>query len=297
MFDGQAALVTGSGGGIGRETALLFASHGARVVVNDLGGDVRGEGASSGPAEETARMIREAGGEAAVSTDSVAEWESAQRIVATALDAFGRIDFVINNAGNVRWAAFPELPIEDYLSIRSVHLDGTFYISRAAAPHLAAQRSGAYVHMTSTSGLMGHYNQANYCAAKAGIAGLSRGIALDMKQYGVRSNCIAPFAFSRMAAGVTRTPEQMAAIEKMKPEQNARLVVALCADAAADITGQNFITRGNEIFVAGQGFPVRSVHNGEEWSPETIVTHALPALRSSFTPPIGFGEYFTWPII
>lgn len=295
MLQGKVAIVTGSGGGIGRDTALLLASKGARVVVNDLGTSVLGEGQDGGPAEETARMIRQAGGEAVASCDSVAEWKSAHRIVETALDAFGRVDIVINNAGNVRWGAFSELTEADYRSIVSIHLDGTFFVSRAAAPHFQKQQSGVYVHTTSTSGLMGHYNQAHYCGAKAGIAGLSKAIALDMKPYNVRSNCIAPFAFSRMASGLVRSPEQIAKLERMKPAQNAQLSVALASDASAGVNGQVFIVRGNEIFLAHQGWPVRSVHDANGWNPESIVEHALPALEMDFTPMQGFGEYFTWP--
>jgi NAD(P)-dependent dehydrogenase (short-subunit alcohol dehydrogenase family) len=297
MFEGKVAIVTGAGGGIGRATALLLAERGAKVIVNDLGGDVRGHGASHSLADETVALVRAAGGEAEASYDSVAEWESAQKIVQAALDHYGRLDIVINNAGNLRWAHFPEMPIDDYHSIMSVHMNGTFYVSRAAAPTFREQKGGVFVHTTSTSGVMGHYDQANYCAAKAGIAGLSRGIALDMKKYNVRSNCVAPFALSRMAEGVVRPPEHMAMLEKLKPVQNARLNAALCADEAKDITGQVFICRGNEIFVAGQGFPVKSVHEGAEWSPESIVAHAFPALKTGFTPAIGFNEYFTWGVI
>lgn len=296
MFEGKVAIVTGSGGGIGRETALTLAARGAKVIVNDLGGDVRGHGSSPSLADETVALIKAAGGEAAANYDSVAGWESAQKIVQAAMDIYGRLDIVINNAGNLRWAAFHEMPIEDYHSIVDVHLGGSFFVSRAAAPIFQKQQSGVYVHTTSTSGVMGHYNQVSYCAAKAGIVGLSRGIALDMKQYNVRSNCVAPFAFSRMA-GVVDSPEHIAILEKLKPAQNAQVNVALCADEAKDINGQVFICRGNEIFVAGQGFPVKSVHDGGEWTPEKIVEHGFPALKAGFTPTIGFNEYFVWDII
>lgn len=295
MFEGKVAIVTGAGGGIGRETALLFAKLGAKVVVNDLGTSVVGEGRSSGPAEETVRMIKDAGGEAAASTDSVSNWQSAHHIIQTALDHFGRLDIVVNNAGTVRWTAFSELDEESYRSIVSVHLDGTFFVSRAAAPHFQKQKSGVYVHTTSTSGLMGHYNQAHYCAAKLGVVGLSKAIALDMKPYNVRSNCIAPFALSRMAGGVVRSPEHMARLQKLQPAHNAQLTVGLAADAAKDVNGQVFIVRGNEILLAGQGFPTRAVHDANGWTPQTVVEHALPALAVGFTPVVGFNEYFTWP--
>lgn len=297
MLEGRVAIVTGSGGGIGRETALILASKGAKLIVNDLGSDVRGDGRSQGLADETVALIREAGGEAVASYDSVSEWESAQKIVQAAMDHYGRLDIVINNAGNVRYAHFPDLTIDDYFAIMNVHMNGTFFVSRAAAPIFRDRMGGVYVHMTSSSGIMGHYDQANYCAAKAGIVGLSRGIALDMKKYNVRSNCVAPFAFTRMAGDAARSPEHLATLQKMKPVQNARMIVALCLDEAKDVTGQVFITRGNEIFIAGQGFPVGSVHDGNEWTPETICAHALPALQRGFTPPVGFIDYFTWGII
>lgn len=297
MFQGKSVVVTGAGGGIGREIAILLAERGARIVVNDLGGSTRGDGASSGPAEETAAMVRAAGGEAVVSTDSVASWEGGKRIIEAALDGFGGIDVVINNAGNYRVANFWEIGEEDYQAIVRTHLDGTFYVSRAAAPWFLKQNRGVYVHTTSTSGLMGAIKQAPYCAAKMGIVGLSKAIALDMKEYNVRSNCLAPFAFSRMAEGLDRTPEQWEEIRKMKPVHNARLAVALASDAAADVNGQVFISRGNEIFLTHQGWPVGSIHEGNGWTPESIADHAFPALSRDFTPMKGFIDHFTWPIM
>jgi NAD(P)-dependent dehydrogenase (short-subunit alcohol dehydrogenase family) len=296
VLQDKVAIVTGAGAGIGRETALLLAAKGAKVVVNDLGTTVGGEGQSAAPAEETVRMIKSAGGEAAVSLDSVSTWKSAHRIVQAAMDSFGRLDIVINNAGNVRWGAFTELTEEDYRSILSVHLDGSFFVSRAAAVEFQRQKSGVFVHTTSTSGLMGHYNQAHYCVAKAAIVGLSKAIALDMKAYNVRSNCIAPFAATRMAAGVKRTPELEARLARMKPAQNAQLSVALASDAAKAVNGQVFIVRGNEIFLAGQGFPVRGMQDSAGWSPESIAAQVFPAFASQFTPVVGFNDYFTWEI-
>lgn len=297
MFDNKVAIVTGSGNGIGREIALLLAAKGAKVVVNDLGGSVVGEGASSAPAEETAAMIRAAGGEAAVSTDSVSDWKSAHRIVETALDAFGKVDIVINNAGNLRWKPFWEVDAEEFDAIVKTHLYGTFNVSRAAAPHFKERGSGVYVHTTSTSGLIGHYDQAHYCAAKAGIVGLSKAIALEMKAFNVRSNCVAPFANSRMAAGVVKSPEAMKALQALTPAQNAQLAVALASDAAKHVNGQVFISRGNEILLTHQGLPKNSVRRAAGWTPETILSEAMPAMQHDFTPLIGFGELFTWPAV
>ena len=174
MLEGKVAVVTGAGGGIGREIAVAMALAGARVVINDIGVSLTGEGGSATPAEQTRQIIEQRGGQAAISTDSVAEWESAQRIIATALDAFGRIDIVVNNAGVLRDVIFHKMTPRDWNFVIDVHLNGSFYVSRAAAEHFRAQESGAYVHMTSTSGLVGNFGQANYSAAKLGITALSK---------------------------------------------------------------------------------------------------------------------------
>ena len=212
MNEGKVAIVSGAGGGIGREIALALAQTGASVVVNDIGVSVSGEGGSATPAEETKRLIEDAGGTAAIDTHSVDSWERARAIVATALDAFGRIDIVVNNAGILRDTIFHKMTAEQWLSVVGVHLNGSFFLSRAAAEHFRRQESGAFVHMTSTSGLIGNFGQANYAAAKLGICALSKSIALDMRRFNVRSNCIAPFAWSRMTSEIPAdTDEQRAA--------------------------------------------------------------------------------------
>ena len=218
LLEGKVALVTGAGGGIGRDFALAMAAAGAKVLVNDLGTSVKGEGSDAGPAQKVVDEINAKGGSAAASTDSVAEWESANRIVQCALDAFGRIDVVVNNAGILRDRFFFNMSVEEWRAVIDVHLNGSFYVARAAAPYFKSQQSGgAYVHMTSTSGLIGNLGQANYSAAKLGIVGLSKSIALDMAKYNVRSNCIAPFAWSRMIGSIpTETDDQKARVEKLK---------------------------------------------------------------------------------
>ena len=297
-LDGKVAVVTGAGGGIGREIALAMALAGAQVVVNDVGASLAGEGGSAGPGEQTKQIIEQRGGQAATSTDSVADWAGAQRIVQAALDHFGRVDVVVNNAGILRDAIFHKMQPEDWLSVIGVHLNGSFFVSRAAAEHFRKQEGGAYVHMTSTSGLIGNFGQANYAAAKLGITALSKSIALDMRRYGVRSNCIAPFAWSRMTSSIpAETPEQQARVAKLKemtPEKNAPLAVFLASDAAAGVTGQVFATRHNEIFLMGQSRPLRSVHRGEGWTPEAIADHAYPALRASFLPLDRSQDVFGW---
>ncbi|MCS6922103.1 MAG: SDR family oxidoreductase, partial [Elioraea sp.] len=274
MLEGKVAVVTGAGGGIGRELALAMAAAGAKVVVNDVGASVTGEGRDSGPAERVVAEIRARGGTAVANTDSVADWASANRIVATALDAFGRIDVVVNNAGILRDRMFFNMSVEEWRAVIDVHLNGSFYVARAAAPCFRSQNSGRYIHMTSTSGLIGNYGQANYAAAKLGIAALSKSIALDMARYKVTSNCISPFAWSRMIGTIPAdTPEQQARLEKLKRMEASKiapLAVWLASDAAADVTGQIFAVRANEIFLMSQSRPVRSVHRGEGWTPQTI---------------------------
>ena len=298
MLEGKVVVVTGAGGGIGRDIALQCAAQGARLVINDLGASVAGEGGDAGPAERVAAEIRAAGGEAAANTDSVSDVTSANRIVQTALDVYGRIDAVVNNAGILRDRYFHKMSVDEFDAVIKVHLYGGFFVSRAAANHFKEQGSGAYVHMTSTSGLIGNFGQANYAAAKLGLAALSKSIALDMQKFNVRSNCIAPFAWSRMIGSIpTDTPEQqarVAKIQQMTPAKIAPVAVYLLSDAAREVTGQIFAVRNNEIFLMSQPRPERSVHRSEGWTPETVASHAMPALKSGFYALDRSGDVFTW---
>ena len=298
MLKGKVVLVTGAGGGIGRDFALAMAAAGAKVLVNDLGTSVKGEGASGGPAQKVVEEIRASGGTAAASTDSVADWTSANRMVQAALENFGRIDAVVNNAGILRDRFFFNMSVEEWRAVIDVHLNGSFYVARAAAPHFKAQQSGAYIHMTSTSGLVGNLGQANYSAAKLGIVGLSKSIALDMAKYRVRSNCIAPFAWSRMIGSIpTETPDQQARVETLKSMQTAKiapLAVYLASDPAQEVSGQIFGVRANEIFLFSQNRPLRSVHRDGGWTPETVAAHAMPALRADFYPLERSQDVFSW---
>lgn len=298
MVEGKVAVVTGAGRGIGQAVSLLLARHGARVVVNDLGAGLDGEGADRAPAEETARDIHAGGGEAVVNGDSVAEPAGAARIVETALDSFGRIDVVVNNAGILRDRIFHRMEPRDWESVIGVHLMGSFYVSRAAAAHFRKQESGCYVHFTSTSGLVGNVGQANYAAAKLGIVALSKAIALDMSRFNVRSNAIAPFAWSRMIGSIpTEDTEQQARVAKLKemtPDKIAPMVVYLASDRAAGVSGQVFAVRNNEIFLMSQSRPLRSVHRAEGWTPQSIAEHAIPAMSAHFYPLDVSADVFSW---
>ncbi len=294
MVAEKVVVITGAGSGIGREFALAFAAQGARVVVNDLGRTESGGSA----AEVVVGEIRAAGGEAVASTDSVSEWVSAQRIVQTAMDHFGKVDCVVNNAGIVRDRFFFKMSLEEWQAVIDVHLNGSFYVARAAAPYFKAQNSGAYIHMTSTSGLIGNPGQANYSAAKLGLVGLSKSIALDMARYNVRSNCIAPFAWTAMTASVpTDDPETAARMEKLKtmePRKIAPLAVYLASDAGAGVSGQVFGVRANEIYLYSQPRVLRSVHRSDGWTPESIAEHAIPAMKNSFYENIPSPQLTTW---
>ena len=298
MLEGKVAVVTGSGGGIGREIAIMMAGQGAKVIINDVGASLSGEGGSATPAQQTKQLIEQRGGQAQISTDSVADWGSAQKIIQAAMDHFGRIDVVVNNAGILRDVIFHKMTPEDWLSVIGVHLNGSFFMSRAAAEHYRKQESGSFVHISSTSGLIGNFGQANYSAAKLGITALSKSIALDMKRYNVRSNCIAPFAWSRMTSSIpANTPEQQARVAKiqaMTPDKNAPMAVFLASDAAKDVTGQVFGTRMNELILFSSPRPIRIVHRAEGRTPENIADHALPALKSAFMPLDRSGEVFSW---
>jgi NAD(P)-dependent dehydrogenase (short-subunit alcohol dehydrogenase family) len=295
---GKTAIVTGAGRGIGRGIAMLLAKEGARVVVCDIGASLQGEGSDTGPAQETVDVIKKTGGEAIASTLSITEPKNAEAIVKMALEAFGRIDILVNNAGILRDVIFHKMSWSDWSDVIAVHLNGAFNMSRAVAPLFREQNSGAFVHMTSTSGLVGNFGQANYMAAKLGIMGLSRGIALDMARFNVRSNCIAPFAFTRMIESIPTQSEQdkrrLEAFQRMTPEKIAPLAVFLCSDAASGITGQILSVRNNEIYLFNQPRPVKTIHRAGGWTPEQIAAELNPAFASLFTPLERSEDVFNW---
>jgi len=289
VLDGKVVIVTGGGNGIGKECALLAGREGASVLVNDLGGGLKGEDAgSSGPAEQVAQEIRAAGGKALSNSDSVTDYDAVVAMCEQAKKEFGGLHGIINPAGILRDGMFHKMAPEDWRAVIDVHLHGAFNVTRASIEFFREQQDGSYVLFTSTSGLIGNIGQANYAAAKLGVMGLSRIIAMENLAKNVRSNIIAPFAWTRMIASIPVKDEASAArVERMKngmrADQVAQLAVALCADGAKDTTGQIFAVRGNEVFLFNQPRPVRALARLEGWTPQSLIDQALPALKANYT--------------
>jgi NAD(P)-dependent dehydrogenase (short-subunit alcohol dehydrogenase family) len=297
VLEGKVMVITGAGNGIGAEIAKLAATSGAKVVVNDFGVTPAGEGGDSTVAGRVVDEIRSRGGEAVASVRNVADWDSAHGIIQDALDAYGRIDVLVNNAGILRDTMFHKMTRADFDSVDDVNLRGVFYVSRAAAPHFKNQQSGCYVHMTSSSGLIGNIGQVNYGSTKLGVAGLSKCIALDMQRFGVTSNAIAPFAWTRMVATIPETPENKKRIEvnrRLKPERVAPMVVALASDGGRRTTGQIFGVRNNEIYLFSQPRPIRTAHRGEGWTVQACLDVAIPMMQPSFYPLDKSRDVFSW---
>lgn len=298
MLDGKVVAVTGAGRGIGREIALLAAREGALVVVNDLGGNEGGEGADVGPARAVVEEITSFGGQAIVNGADISDASGAQSIVEDAVRIWGRLDAVINNAGVLRDRIFHKMSRADWDDVIRINLNGYFYVSKAAGLQFKEQGGGAFVHFTSTSGLIGNVGQANYSAAKMGVVGLSNSIALDMQRFGVRSNCIAPFAWSRLTASIpAETEAEKARVERFKSmsaDKIAPLAVFLASDEARDVNGQIFTVRKNEIFLMSVPRPIRSMHRSEGWTPATIASDLLPAFKPSFHALARSADIFGW---
>jgi len=286
ILEGKTILVTGGGRGIGRECALAAAKYGAKVLVNDLGGGMAStEDGSIGPAQEVVNEIRAAGGTAAANGGNVAKIEDVAQMVEQAKDELGGLHGVINPAGILRDLTLHKMTEADWDSVLAVHLRGSFNIVKTTIEHFREQREGSYVLFGSTAGLIGNVAQANYAAAKMGIVGLSRVVAIEGQSRNIRSNVLAPFAWTRMMDSIVpQNEEQAARLDRMKKtmraDQVAEFAVALCAPGA-DISGQIYAVRGDEILLFSQPRPIRSVSRIGGWDVNSILEAGLPSLKPS----------------
>ena len=283
---GRSAIVTGAGRGIGRAIAELLAAEGAGVVVNDLGSAVDGTGTSTGVADEVAAAIRARGGNAVANHDSVTDFAAAERLIATAAKEFGAVDVLVNNAGILRDRMIFNMSEEEWDAVIAVHLKGTFNCTRHASRIMREQRRGSIISISSTSGVYGNSGQANYGAAKDGIAGLTRVAARDLGRYGITVNAVCPGAMTRMAATVPQTArerrterglstglgERTFPLQNFGPENVAPFVVYLATDAARDINGQTFLVMAGLVALLGYPAPVRTIQRDHRWTPEEIAT-------------------------
>jgi NAD(P)-dependent dehydrogenase (short-subunit alcohol dehydrogenase family) len=246
LLDGKVAVVTGAGGGIGRAEALLFASEGAKVVVNDLGGARDGTGSSEAMASRVAEEIKAAGGQAAPSFDNVATAEGAQKIIQTAVSAFGRLDILVNNAGILRDKSLLKMDEAMWDAVIAVHLKGTFLCTQAAAKQMVSQGGGGrIVNTTSVSGMLGNFGQANYSAAKAGIYGFTRTAAIELQKHRITVNALAPIAKTRLTEDL---PMFQTSTESLSPEHIAPAALFLASDLCADRTGHVLAVAGAQMY-------------------------------------------------
>ncbi|TMB55219.1 MAG: SDR family NAD(P)-dependent oxidoreductase [Deltaproteobacteria bacterium] len=301
-LDGKAAVVTGAGRGIGRAIAELLAAEGAAVVVNDVGSEVDGRGAGTNVADEVVAAIREKGGRAVASHESVADYAAAERIVGAAVREFGAIDVLVNNAGILRDRMLFNMSEEEWDAVIAVHLKGTFNCTRHAAVHMRQQRRGRIISISSTSGVYGNSGQANYGAAKDGIAGFTRVVSRDLGRYGITVNAVCPGALTRMSQTVPQSArrtrnergletgfeERGFPLRNFGPENVAPWVVYLATDAARDVNGQTFLVMAGLVALLGYPAPIRTIQKDGRWTPEEIATifpHTLGMDLANPAPP------------
>ncbi|MEU4328258.1 SDR family oxidoreductase [Nonomuraea dietziae] len=265
-FDGKVAIITGAGHGLGRSHALLLAERGAHVVVNDLGGALDGTGASTGPAAEVVELITKNGGQAVANTDNVATPEGAKAIVRSAVDAFGKVDIVVNNAGILRDKSFGKMTVEEFDTVLAVHVRGSYLVSQAAYPYLKEQGYGRIVNTSSPAGLFGNFGQANYSTAKMGLVGLTKTLAIEGARSGIKANAIAPIAWTRMTEALLP-----AEFEAKFTAERVSALVAFLTHESCEVTGEVFSVGGGKVarvFVAeGPGWKT------DDLSPETIAAN------------------------
>jgi NAD(P)-dependent dehydrogenase (short-subunit alcohol dehydrogenase family) len=278
LLDGKVAIVTGAGRGIGREEALLLAAEGAKVIVNDVGASLQGEGGDKHPAEEVVELVRAAGSDGAVNASDVSSWEGAKALVDQAVDTFGSMDILVNNAGILRDKMSFNMEESDWDDVIRVHLKGHFATSHHAAVYWRGRAkagedvTGRIINTSSEAGLYGNAGQANYSAAKAGIASLTWVLARELGRYGVTVNSISPRARTRMTEGLFAEMDTATeAFDKFDPKNVAQLVGFLASDEAADVSGQNFIVFGGDIYATGGFHPVGELHRDSAWTPEELI--------------------------
>lgn len=272
-FDDRVAIVTGAGGGLGRAHALLLASRGAKVVVNDLGGAVDGTGASQSAADAVVAEIKEAGGEAVANYDSVSTVEGGKAIVQSAVDAFGRIDIVINNAGILRDVSFHKMTEDQWDAVMAVHLKGTMNVSYAAWPHFREQQYGRVVNTSSAAGLYGNFGQANYAAAKLGIVGFTKTLAVEGAKRNIKANALAPIAKSRMTETIGLPP---AVLDRLEPHRVAP-VMAYLASEGCESSGEVFSVGGGYV-ARVETVEAKGVRLDGDFSPEDFASQ-IDAVR------------------
>jgi NAD(P)-dependent dehydrogenase (short-subunit alcohol dehydrogenase family) len=277
MLDGKVAIVTGAGRGIGREEALLLASEGAKVIVNDVGGSLAGSGDDKHPAEEVVELIKKGGSDGAVNASDVSSWSGAKELIDQAVDTFGQLDILVNNAGILRDKMSFNMDESDWDDVIRVHLKGHFAPSHHAAVYWRGKAkagetvSGHIINTSSEAGLYGNAGQANYSSAKAGIASLTWVLARELERYGVTVNSISPRARTRMTENLFGDMAKAGeGFDEWDPRNIAQLVTFLASDEASDVTGQNFVVFGGNVWAMGGFHPVGEIHRDSMWTPEEL---------------------------
>jgi len=277
MLDGKVAIVTGAGRGIGREEALLLASQGAKVIVNDVGASLKGEGGDQHPAEEVVELIKQGGSDGAVNSSDVSSWQGAKELVQQAVDTFGQLDILVNNAGILRDKMSFNMDESDWDDVIRVHLKGHFAPSHHAAVYWRGRAkageevTGRIINTASEAGLFGNAGQANYSAAKAGIASMTWVLARELGRYGITVNSISPRARTRMTEDLFGDMFKADdGFDKFDPRNVAQLVAFIASDEASDISGQNFIVYGGDIWATGGFHVIGEIHRESMWTPEDL---------------------------